>query len=81
MTQQSVRPRPTLTATNEIQMYLHCRKCLEVMPEGESPQSWARTQAGFTPLGLQVWCVRHDINVVNIDFEGQTHPAEMGVAS
>jgi hypothetical protein len=58
-----------------IEMYLHCRRCLGELPDGESPESWARLSVGLTPIGLQVWCVRHDINVFHLDFEGQNHPA------
>ena len=40
-----------------------------------SPQEYVRVQAGWTPLGLQVWCTRHDVNIVHIDFEGVKHAA------
>ena len=59
----------------EIAAYLHCGKCLDELPEGESPQDYARTQAGWTPQGIQVWCNRHNCNVMHMDFEGNKHPA------
>jgi len=61
--------------TNEIKGFMHCSKCLHEKPDGVSPADWARVNVGWTKLGLQVWCVRHDTNVVHIDFQGQTHPA------
>jgi len=65
------------SSANEIGMFFHCGECLKSRPNGESPRSWSRLEIGFTPVGLQVWCMRHDINVVHIDFEGQKHPANM----
>lgn len=50
--------------------YLHCAKCLEERPEGVSPAEWARLSVATTAQGIQVWCVRHDINVDNIKVYG-----------
>ena len=66
--------------TLEIEAYIHCGLCLEELkamglPSPISPKEYSRTQAGFTKAGLQVWCNRHEVNVVHIDFEGQRHPA------
>jgi hypothetical protein len=41
------------------------------MPDGESPASWARLSVGFSKEGMQVWCERHNMNVIHIDFLGQ----------
>lgn len=60
---------------NQISAFIHCSRCMEEIPDGVTPMEWSRTQTGFTPNGLQVWCNRHDINVCNIDFEGHAHPA------
>ena len=68
-----------LSNQNCINLYLHCGKCLKEVPEGTSPREYQRIQVGWTDRGLQVWCVRHDCNVVHIDFEGQTHPANTTV--
>lgn len=66
-------------AENHIMQYMHCALCLEEIPEDVSPRDWARTQTGFTSKGVQVWCVRHDCNIVHIDFEGKSpFPAETG---
>ena len=65
--------------TNEITSYLHCALCLEEFMKGAggvaAPRDYAQTETGFTELGLQVWCKRHECNVVHIDFEGNCHPS------
>jgi hypothetical protein len=66
-----------LPNTNEIEMYLHCGMCLRELPVGVSAQDWARLEVGWTKQGLQVWCVRHDANVMHVDFQGQRHPANL----
>jgi hypothetical protein len=66
--------------TNQIKMFLHCGKCLDELKaqaarEGSaSPRDYARLSVGWTPLGIQVWCNRHDLNVLHVDFEGFQHP-------
>lgn len=64
-----------ITANNEIKMFMHCKRCLSEMPIDTSPREWARLEVGWTEAGLQVWCTRHEANVINIDFEGEKHPA------
>lgn len=63
--------------TNEIVQYLHCGKCVVDIPSGTSPADWARLEVGWTQLGLQVWCRRHNCNVMHIDFEGVQHKANV----
>lgn len=65
----------TIPNENCIEMYLHCVECIKEKPPGISPRDWARTQTGWTKLGLQVWCNRHEINICHIDFQGVQHPA------
>jgi hypothetical protein len=60
---------------NEIVSYIHCAKCLEEIPDGVSPMEWSQVQAGWTVKGIQVWCNRHDLNVMHMDFQGAKHPA------
>lgn len=64
---------------NDLQItnYMHCALCLKSLPKGESPESFARISAGWTKLGLQLWCNRHNANICHIDFEGQQHPANV----
>jgi hypothetical protein len=56
---------------NQIKAFFHCKKCIVEKPYDQSPQSWQRIQAGWTVKGLQVWCTRHDCDVMNLDFLGQ----------
>lgn len=65
------------TGQNWISSYLHCLQCLNELPPGESPRSYQKIQAGFTKYGIQVWCVRHESNIMHIDFEGSRHPADV----
>lgn len=53
---------------NEIFLFLHCAQCLDNGYKGIYDVGW-------TIKGLQIWCTVCNSNVVNIDFEGQTHPA------
>ena len=55
----------------QIEQYFHCVQCMRQIPEGESPRSWQRVQVGFTKKGIQIWCVRCDLNVAHFDFMGQ----------
>ena len=61
--------------TEEIKLFFHCSKCLKEMPADASPREWISIEAGWTSMGFQVWCIRHDINIIHMDFEGQKHPA------
>ena len=64
-----------LATENVIEMFFHCGRCLEGVPRGVSPREWAQLEVGWTKEGIQVWCKRHELNVMHIDFEGQQHPA------
>ena len=66
-----------LTADNQIEMYLHCGKCLDELPSNITPRDWSMVQVGWTKQGIQIWCNRHNCNVMHMDFEGQTHPANV----
>lgn len=47
--------------------YLHCKKCLEELPQGESPASYSRLEVGVTDEGnVLVWCQRHDLEVATL---------------
>jgi hypothetical protein len=67
--------RPPITADPSIKMFFHCQLCLDELNEGkakgESAQSYARLEVGYSRIGLQVRCVRHDVNVIHLDFAGQ----------
>ena len=68
------KPLP-IPADPSIKMYFHCQLCLDELnagkAKGESAQSYARLEVGYTRIGLQVRCVRHDVNVIHLDFAGQ----------
>lgn len=50
--------------------YLHCQKCLNEKPGDVSPRDWARLSVMTTRFGIQVWCVRHNLNVDHIKVYG-----------
>jgi hypothetical protein len=66
------RPIPT---TKEIGLFFHCKQCSPLTPSGLSPAEWSKIEVGFTELGIQVWCRRCESNIVHVDFQGQSHPA------
>lgn len=70
----SLKQRP-IPNTNEIKAFLHCALCLQEKPAGISPREWAKLEIGWTEFGLQVWCQRHECNVMHVDFQGKKHPA------
>lgn len=68
---------------NEGIMYIQCALCLEEVMEianekgSASPREYQRISVSYTPRGFQVWCNRHDCNVMHVDFQGATHPANL----
>ena len=66
-----------LTNKLSILHYLHCGKCIKQKPLGVSMSEWGGYDIGWTKLGLQVWCKKHQCNIMHIDFEGQQHPANL----
>ena len=60
---------------NEITTFAHCANCMPMKPKHLSPRDWVDIEAGFTDIGVQVWCKRCECNIMHIDFEGQRHPA------
>lgn len=54
-----------------IHTHIHCAMCCEEVPEGVSMQEWNLREIGFTDLGIQVWCMRHNCNILHLDFDGQ----------
>jgi len=63
---------------NRITSFLGCVMCIAEMREKEidmSYREYARLEIGFTKQGLQAICVRHEVNVLHVDFEGHRHPA------
>lgn len=75
MTAKVTKLHPATKRASEIKMYFHCALCIEELPEGTSPQEYRHTESGWTEKGFQVWCLRHNANIVHMDFEGHKHPA------
>ena len=58
--------------SNRYKMFFHCRSCVEEMPSGQSPETWARLSVGWTDdNAILVWCVRHDKRVTEIPIDDQ----------
>ena len=34
-----------------------------------SLQDYVKIDVGFTKIGIQIWCQRHDINICHVDFD------------
>ena len=68
---------PSMSKTNDIQMFLHCKNCLNKRPANDkkeyiiSPREWVHLEVGFTKKGIQIYCVRCEKNVCALDFLGQ----------
>jgi hypothetical protein len=66
-----------MSKTNDIQIFLHCKNCLNKRPANDkkeyiiSPREWVHLEVGFTKKGLQIYCVRCEKNVCALDFLGQ----------
>jgi len=69
------KPGREITMENDIKVFFHCRQCLLELPVGMSPRDWSQIEAGLTRVGMQVWCRRHELNIVHVDYEGSVHPA------
>ena len=65
---------------NSITEAVVCSKCFDELEQGVSDMGSLQQQAsldvGFTDRGLQVWCRRHQVNVVHIDFAGMSLDAD-----
>ena len=71
---------------NNIETFLHCESCYWELKNakteefsligavaGESQMSYSRFEVGWTKQGFQVWCTRHNTNVIHIDFDDITN--------
>lgn len=57
---------------NYIYRFMHCSLCIQELPPNTSPREWARNEVGILRNGdIQVWCVRHEKNVVIFDMAKQ----------
>ena len=54
---------------NEIENFMHCKKCMKEVREREdiSPREYGQLELGMTKNGeLQVWCRRHESHVTSL---------------
>ena len=56
---------------NRIFSFYHCRKCLEEKGNYISALYYASFEFGATEKGFQLWCTRHEENVLALDLLGQ----------
>lgn len=70
-----VLAKPVPPNVMSITAFFHCTLCVRDRPEHLSPQDYSRLDVGSTELGWQVWCRRHNCNVIHISFEGHKHMA------
>lgn len=70
---------PIIPQESQINMFFHCVKCMDERPGDVSPRDWADLETGWTEKGFQVWCKRHNCNIIHIDFEGHKHYADTTV--
>ena len=61
----------TKKVENKIFSFYHCKKCLEEKPYGISPREYANYEFGATEKGFQLWCVKHEKNILALDLLGQ----------
>ena len=65
---------------NRIDRPVVCAQCADEFATGgtdaASLRDYVRFDVGFTDEGLQVWCRRHEANVVHVRFEGTAPPAD-----
>lgn len=70
-------PKPQAAMnTLQITAYMHCALCSAELLAGVSAQQFRQLDVGWTEKGFQVWCTRHHVNVMHVDFQGAKHPAD-----
>lgn len=67
----------------EIRAFYNCGICVmeikKLRSEGVAvaPNEYSQLEVGSTVYGFQVWCRRHEVNVIHADFEGKKITANM----
>ena len=67
----------TKKVENKIFSFYHCRECLDEICAKQSigdevsPREYANYEFGATEKGFQLWCVRHEKNILALDLLGQ----------
>ena len=64
----------------QIDQHIICANCEEEFQAGStdisSLQNYTKLCIRFPDFGIQVWCRRHDANVVHVNFNGQKFKAD-----
>ena len=65
---------------NNIKEPIVCETCLKEYQNLHNPditlRDYVKMDVGFTPIGIQVWCQRHEKNICHIDFGGKRPSAD-----
>ena len=65
---------------NNIKEPIVCEACFKEYETIRNPdialRDYIRVDVGFTQIGIQIWCQRHNRNVCHIDFEGNRPAAD-----
>jgi hypothetical protein len=59
--------------------FYRCPICEDEAPKHLSPREYSHIEAGFSDRGFQVWCLRHERNIIHIDFMEQDVVADTGM--
>ena len=63
-----------------IENHIVCNKCVEELSNEANPEinlkSYSKFEVGFTSSGLQIWCIRHNINICHVNFGGKKLSAD-----
>ena len=58
-----------------IENQIVCNKCVEELSNESNPEinlkNYSKFEVGFTSSGLQIWCIRHNINICHVNFGGK----------
>ena len=68
------------TLENNIKEPVVCETCFKEYQNLYNPditlRDYVKVDVGFTQIGIQVWCQRHEKNICHIDFAGNRPPAD-----
>ena len=75
--------RSKIDQSHRIYQFIHCPQCVRELTEvlrqdrsvSMSPSDLQEIEVGFTDVGIQLWCKRHNHNIVHFDFGGVHHRA------
>lgn len=54
---------------NEIETYVHCRKCYASKPKSQSMNEYARINVARTEYGILILCVRHKEQIAHLEYD------------